>query len=290
MYTFANTPEGIGRILDSGFRLCFAGYRTVLQLIGVMTLVYIVIFAGYWAIYGRDFLSMISSYQKGAIPSSGNGVYLGFLLLTFFVSIVYSNAITYIYGTLGHGQRVGMQQGLAVGARKFVPVIVYMFWYALILGIAVLPLIALLWAVHPGPMLSIVFIAIGIIPPVIFMISLIFGSYAVILDNTGIMAAIKLSHTLVWGKWWRTFIYAVIVSMIFMTLLVIIEVLIEIVSSLLIRANPENYPFITTLGMLINQVTSMIFMPFMTALIITYYHDLKLRKEGGDLAARIEAA
>jgi hypothetical protein len=34
----------------------------------------------------------------------------------------------------------------------------------------------------------------------------------------------------------------------------------------------------------------MIFMPVMVALMIPYYHDLKLRKEGGDLAARINAA
>jgi hypothetical protein len=34
----------------------------------------------------------------------------------------------------------------------------------------------------------------------------------------------------------------------------------------------------------------LIFMPVVIALIIPYIHDLKLRKEGGDLAARISAA
>lgn len=290
MFTLANEPEGIGRILDNGFRLCFVGYRTILKFIGVTSLLFIAIFALYGVLYGSAIFSMIAAYQRGNIPTTGKGMYLGFMAIITLASFFYSNAVTLKYGMLGKGQEISVTRCLAIGARKIVPVVVYMFWYALIIMVSSLPLIILMLAVRPGMLLTIVFVSIGIIPAVIFMISLILGSYAIILDDTGIFAAIKRSHTLVWGKWWRTFVYTIIVSMIFMTLLVTIELVLEFGSELLMSANPNHYPIITASALLLNQIVSMFFIPFVAALTIAYYHDLKLRKEGGDLEARIDAA
>jgi uncharacterized BrkB/YihY/UPF0761 family membrane protein len=117
------------------------------------------------------------------------------------------------------------------------------------------------------------------------------GNYLIIIDDAGIFESLKRSHNLVWGNWWRTALYLTIIIIIMFAVMIAVQLTFGLLIGLVTHVGPGDgkSSFFIVLQVL-NQLVSMIFMPVMVALMIPYYHDLKLRKEGGDLAARINAA
>jgi hypothetical protein len=138
--------------------------------------------------------------------------------------------------------------------------------------------------------MAIVGMVIGIIPPTIISLSLILGSYLIIIDDIGIFDALIRSHKLIWGNWWRTAMYLTIIIVILLAIILAIEVTAGLLIGFIASIGPGEggMPYMIVLQA-INQLVSLAFMPVMIALIIPYSHDLKLRKEGGDLAAKITA-
>jgi hypothetical protein len=93
----------------------------------------------------------------------------------------------------------------------------------------------------------------------------------------------------VWGNWWRTFailsVGGILVFVIYMAVALVIGLIIPFVGLGL------NDVLVVTLmsGLLIGVLMNVLVTPFFSALLIALYWDLKLRKEGGDLAARVGA-
>lgn len=286
MFTLTNEPQGIGRILDKGFRLMMAGIGTAALLLVIMIIVEAVLFAA----MGASFFTELAQLQKGQIPPSGLGMFIVFMVLLGIVSMLFNNAMTAKYGAVAYGHSMSLGQSIAIGTRKVLPVLIYGILYALIIGISALPLVGLMALLQPHGFLAFLIIVLGIIPPIILSLSLIFGNYLIILDNAGIIESLKRSHNLVWGNWWRTAVYFTIIIIIMMAIMFAVEltfgILIGLTSNLAPHKGMSSFDVIMQV---LNQLVSMIFMPVMISLFIPYFHDLKLRKEGGDLAARVKA-
>jgi len=128
-----------------------------------------------------------------------------------------------------------------------------------------------------------------IVPFFILMVSLIMYMTLALFDGRGPIDAIVGSHKLVWGNWWRTCavitVMGILVVVIFIALGFVIGlatpfagfVLEDLVMIVMIVQLAMNAAFYVVLG------------PFTSAVMIALYWDLKLRKEGGDLAARVNA-
>lgn len=302
MYTYASTPQGIGRILDGGFRLCFSGFRKALLLVGFSVPFFALIIIAFWIALGDSFFNMITIMQNGTKPP-GNDLVALFKLLFFFLSfnfvmwfptLIFSIAIIRLNGTIGEGGSPSLKDCLRAGARKFFPVMIYFILLFLIILASLLPLfITLILLAASGIKLdfsiAILVVTIGFIPSFFFWICLMFGPYLIILDDVGVFDSLSRSFKLVWGLWWRTFGF-IIVYMVLVVVEAIIEKLFIYGADYLIKLYPGSYHSITALGLLFQNITSIVFIAFLIPLLITYYHDLKLRKHGGDLAARIEAA
>lgn len=130
-----------------------------------------------------------------------------------------------------------------------------------------------------------------LVPGIILSVSLALAFTILLFENKGPVDALTESHRLVWGNWWRT---ATIFTVWFIMLLVlyfVVGLLVGIVTPLLVLgAGADNMLLMSTLsGWVIGLVMSLLVTPFYVALPIAVYWDLKLRKEGGDLAARVGA-
>lgn len=286
MFTLATEPQGVGRNLDSGFRLLFAGIGSAALLLVFM----IVLDAILFVMLGADFFAMMEQIQTGQFPTSGMGKIALFVVLLYTINIIFSNAMIAKYGAIAYGQEMTIGIAITVGLKKLLPVFAYAILYMLALLVSSIPLFILMSIFPPPGTLAIIGMLIGIIPPMIISLTLILGSYLIIIDDIGIFDALTRSHKLIWGNWWRTAMYLTIIIVIMLAIILAIEVTVGLLIGFIASIGPgEGGMSYMIVLQAINQLVSLAFMPVMIALIIPYYHDLKLRKEGGDLAAKITA-
>jgi len=289
MFTLANAPQGIGRNLDNGFRLLFSGIGPAALLLLIMIIIDAILFV----VMGAGFFTMMAQMEKGQMPTSGMGLAFVFILLITLVYLLFNNAMISKYGAIAYNQEQSLGRAVAIGARKILPVLVYGILYGLLLLISSLPLIILMAVLHPTGILAAVILILGSIPPSILALSLYLGPYLMIIDDRGIFESLSASHKLVWGNWWRTALYFTIIFIIMIAVMLTIQFTFGLLIGLLVHVGPGNgdgnMTYFIVLQVL-NQLVSLVFMPVLIALFIPYLHDLKLRKEGGDLAGRINAA
>lgn len=127
-----------------------------------------------------------------------------------------------------------------------------------------------------------------LVPGFILMLSLILCWILVVLEGKGPVAALLGSHRLVWGNWWRTTGIVTVGFIILMVLYMAIALLVGLVIPFVgFNDDPLMVGFVS--GFIINGIIYLLVMPYYTALLLSIYWDLKLRKEGGDLAARVGA-
>ncbi len=71
-----------------------------------------------------------------------------------------------------------------------------------------------------------------IIPGILFSVWYLFGSIALVLDNQRSFAALRMSKSLVMGRWWKVFFAAVVPTIAISLGLIVLEGLISFVFSL----------------------------------------------------------
>jgi len=287
MFTLANAPQGIGRNLDNGFRLFFAGIGPAALLLVIMIVIDAVLFVG----MGSSFFALMAQVEKGQPPTTGIASAALFMFLFWIIYLLFNNAMTAKYGAVAYEREMSLGGAIATGARKILPVFIYGIIYMLIVGVSSLPLAILMALLQPQGILAGLIIIIGIIPPFILGLSLYLGPFLIIIDDRGIFESIGASHKLVWGNWWRTALYFTIIFIIMIAVMFAIQLTFGLIIGLIAHAGPGNggMSFLIVLQV-INQLVSLVFMPVLIALFIPYFHDLKMRKEGGDLVSRISAA
>jgi hypothetical protein len=250
MYQRPDAPLSIGGVLDDGFRLLKNSFGKL------FLLAFISAYIGQLPNY---FIGETSPEQITTIPV------MALLLLA--VSMVFSVALTgaLIARVLAvvNGDDLSLGGAVAVGFERFFPM----------LGCLILYLLAVM-----GGMIALV------IPGLILSLSLVFAPYLVITDRLGPVAAIKQSHNLVWGSWWRTAaIFTVIIFIIF-AVYFLLGSLAALQVAFGVDADGSNLNFIAfVLVPLITAVVS----PLGYAFTMSILNDLKLRKEGADLDVRM---
>ena len=260
MYNLPTQPLGIGKLLDSGFKLFFAGFKNILGLLGIQALLSIAVLGGLI----MSILGIISSNTPDAqdVMLSTIGI---FVIAYSVLSIVFYAGYIAKFNSTANGGSMGLGESLGTGFKKFFPIIFFSILYML--------------AVVIGSILL-------IIPGIILMISLSLGMYLIVTDNLGPIDALKQSHAYVWGNWWRTLLYISIAGIISMIIYFILLIPFGFIIGFLAQGDPMMLAMID----IMNQFLSFVITPFMVAMFLPLISDLRLRKQGGDLAARIGTA
>ena len=163
----------------------------------------------------------------------------------------------------GNSLRVGA--AIAKGYQKIIPLIIWYILYGILVAIGFVVLI---------------------IPGLYLMVSLMFGVYAIVMEDLGPIAALKKSHELVKGNWWRTTGFLTVIMVILMVVYVAFLFPAGYVGSIVSATSDSQAMMKLSVGAGYAVATALI-APLSSALFLVYYKDLILRKGGEDLAAKI---
>jgi len=257
MYQLATAPRGIGQVLDSVFKLTRLAFSRVLPLAvlsGVASAVPFVYFMTTGALDNPAVLATLELSPAYWIAT------LGMIPVNF---LIYGAALIRTE-SIAQGRDVGLGAAVREMIPRIVPVIVASICFMLVVGVGLVLLL---------------------IPGLIVMVSMYMFLPAILLDGKGPVESLSYSHRLVWGNWWR--ITAIV------TVAIIIMYLIFVVAGLAIGVfvGLGNTDIATMFisQMIATVVASLLVFPYFLALYVETYREVKMRKSGGDLAARIES-
>jgi hypothetical protein len=124
-----------------------------------------------------------------------------------------------------------------------------------------------------------------VIPGVILMLSLAFYQMLIVVDGNRTFASLRASHRLVWGNWWRTATVFLVPAVLYLVIYVVLALVLGMVIPFTDGEGGR-----TTLEFAINVMTigvGTFSMPLFYSVALAQLNDLKLRKQGLDLEARI---
>lgn len=258
MYERPTEPQSIGGVLDSGFKLFRASFRQVVVLAMV---------AGFLGQLPSVMMTMMIA--SGGTPENSSllSTVMISLLIVMLVSMVFFAAIVSRMHGAHAGREVSMGDAFGMGFSCMLPLLGCMLLYGIAIGVGSILLL---------------------IPGIILSLSLMFGPYVLIIERGGVLESLKRSHSLVWGYWWRTSGIILIAFFIMM----VAYVLVGIVAAIAIVMEPDAIasPLYTLSEALVTALLGGLITPLFYAMTLSAYYDLRLRRQGEDLAERIDAA
>lgn len=264
MYSLPTEPGSIGHTLDAGFKLYFVSFKQVLILSILAAL----------SISVPTHAMILAVPMFAAEGSAPQGAFIAALVVGFMVCMIvylwfYLAALCRI-GGIAYGQSLTLGACTAVAMRKIFPVMIAALLYSL--------------AMMGGFILL-------IIPGLILWVSLAFFAMCIVLEGDGILESLWHSHRLVWGNWWRTFVIFSVVMIVYYVIYLAIEVPFAVIDQIAFDTELGALPGFgqAMLSMAGDMIATVITFPLMTAVFVAVFHDLKLRKEGQDLEARVDA-
>jgi hypothetical protein len=156
----------------------------------------------------------------------------------------------------------------------------FVFATALVLAVAVGPMAVLLSGLHAQhTWLRIPLIVLGIY--LVILLSCVWP--AVMLAGQGPFGALRQSVRLVWGHWWRVLaIYGVGAVAVF-----VLAILVGILIALVVPALVADIPVMMAVFTVLANAMVAIVAPFVGALLLAVFGELRVRREGADLEQRI---
>jgi hypothetical protein len=255
MYQQPNAPQSIGGVLDSGFKL----YRESLSqayLLGVI---------GALAMAPVN-LAQPYIVRSGFSSSLVGTVGLGVLAIAVVAAVLYAALIARI-DAAARGAPISLGQALSLGLQR-------------------LP--AMLLSGILATIVVVIGLCLFVIPGLIVFIWLLFGPFALIIERRGPVDSLTYSRAIVRGHWWRTAALLTIIGIVLMAVYFLFGVAVSIaVISDPVAAAAGEVPWWITL--IVGPALAAVITPLTYSLMLAIFYDLRLRHEGGDLAARIAA-
>lgn len=253
MNLLPNEPASIAKILDASFKLFKVSFKKTIGfglLIGLIS-------AGVGILAALVAQGFIGS---GAAIESGIGILLPVLMFLGLLSYfwLYGALIFRIDDVVKQGD-ASFSEALGVGLQKFPTMLLGALLYslAIILGLVVL-----------------------VVPGLILSLSLFFYAYYIVLEDYSAYQSLKASHKLVWKDWWRTAGVFTVPGV----LAIIIIMGFGVIAGFL--GGYSDNELISWPDIFVNILMG-IFYQYFYALGYVQFHDLKLRKSGSDLEARM---
>lgn len=257
MFSLPREPQSIGKVLDTAFRLLRSAYSRALPL----SLLYAVLLQ-LPSLIAPD----MGSAGGAAGPAPISPALLPVVLVAIVLGIAFYAAMTYSMDRVAHGEPVGFGEAVGKGMRKLLPVIGLAILYMLAVGVGMVLLI---------------------IPGIILMLNLALGFGLLVLEDRGPIDALRHSNTLVWGNWWRTLAELAIIGLLYMIPMILVMVVVGGVVGATGAFQSGAGAFAINLA---NVVVVALLTPLMMAGYLAVLYDRRLRKEGGDLEARLSSA
>jgi hypothetical protein len=258
MYQQATKPRSIGDVLDASFKLYSVAFSPALPLSAAI------------AVLGC-MPSIIPLFTGGALTDPlaiiavlFSPAFLLGLLLALLASLACSIALLVQIEAVARRRSVGIGTALNTGLRRLLPVFVSTIVWGCIIAFGMLLLV---------------------LPGLIVMVSMVFAMPAIVLDDKGALESLGYSHRLVWGLWWHAATLVSVMGIPFLIVLLGPSLVIGVIAMVVALS-----PTALLIGEIaLTVVASALLVPYMLALMLETYRDLKLRKES-TAAARLAQA
>jgi len=244
MYVLPTEPLTAGGVLDAAYRLFRASFQSVLVLSVIVTAIAYLPLAGMsGSLATEDPLALISLVFSPSFVAACCALTL--------LCIVVCSAMLVRMEAFARGEPMTTTAACATTLRQLPRIII-------------------------ASVLFLVAVSIGsiiIVPGLILMQSLMFYLPAIALDDKSAVDSLSYSHRLVWGFWWRTATiwgFGLLIS----TLAVYFAAAFGIVVAIL----PIDLSIVSMIEIAAQALVTVVITPFMIALWLELYRDLKLRK------------
>jgi len=298
MLELATVPQGMGRILDKGIALYKATFLEILGIGLIMCVTGLTLYILY------DFVLTPAILHILDLLSAANSLLLN---LTFNLLVVFSYwSVFFLYFNrvyiLKYANTVSQQDAHILSLLRqafdglFATFVVFVVWCIILVGLGLLPLgIAIaMGGIVSNPGIAMVVTGLFSMPLLYFLVASMFWLFVITIDKETISDAISRSNQLVWGNWWRTMLFLGIVNILLTILWLLFTLPFPELWQISI-STPDDYLLVREIVLanpiyvVSNVICILLSIPFLFATLLPYYHDLKLRKDGTDLAARINA-
>lgn len=296
MYTKPAAPRSIGGVVDDAIKL----YRDA--------------FAKSWplALIGQVLIAaplLVIRLQLAAVPGVGGNpmamatnpaaaaaymaiykspaIWLSYLAVLVVTFGLYNALIVQIDGFAAAKPR-SVGESIAAAVR-LLPCAVLLY-VVLVAGLAlsmvcVGVVAAMLRTVHASAFLSALLVLAYVIA-LIYVLGRLFLAYvALIVERAPVFRSFGISWTLIKNHWWRTAtVYTVAI-----VIVCVFYVLIGVLDALVFAMLHSTSGAATVVSQLFSIAVGTVFVPFFPAVLLAIYYDLKLRRDGADLADRVNA-
>jgi hypothetical protein len=319
-------PMNLGDILDAIFRL----YRNnFLLFLGIIVLLQIPVMIGQGIItaqFGLGYASELELWTQALLrfdPASDSfsdinlplDNTIAFFSLLIFLSMVdgiivrplmtgaFANAISRRYldqsVSLVQAYSFGFSRVITLIAAQFLIVLFLSFIFAVLYGLFILAIVALVMGVSGqdgGASVVGIILTIGgaftalfvlIVASLFFWVRFLFVPYAVVLENRGITQSITRSWNLVSGSFWRTLGIMLLIT-IMVAIITFVPAFILGMGVGVITVVTQNAALSQIFNVLVNYATNMLTMPLSLIGMTLLYYDLRVRKEGYDMELALQ--
>jgi hypothetical protein len=283
VYVKPTTPRSIGGILDDAIQL----YRSA--------------FAASWplALFGQVMLAVpvfIIRAKTIATPVVvGNPlaalevyksplVWVPYLIATILLLGV-NNALISRADAIATVKAQTLGESLAVGFRLLPRTL--LLGLAIVVAALIVGILAGIVGAFLGALLvaKVILISVLVVAAIYALWKIFLSNIAIVVEDAAVFKSLEISWTLIKDHWWRSatvYTVAIIMAMVF-------YVVLAFASGLVIGLMHGSPTMTVVLSELITLVGGTVLMAFLPAVMLTLYYDLKLRKDGADLASRVTA-
>jgi hypothetical protein len=303
VYSRPNAPGSIGGVLDDGLKLWLESLSKTWPLALIAQLIYAIPLV-VMRVQLKDMPVALGSNAFTAANAANAQLFLALFkspvlilayLVTILIAVVCYTAIVSRIEGVSTNSAPSLQASLASGFRLLLRVLLQLlvfFLSAIVIAVALGIIAGIVGgiaaagmggaksAVMPVISFTLVFLF------VFFLLGRLFLSFfALVVDDAGAVASIKVSWVLTRGCWWRCsaiLLVLVIIGIVFALVIAFADGLIAVsLGAASVAA--------TTLAQLLGVASNAFLGSLYPAVLIAIFHDLKLRKQGGDLAGRVNA-
>ena len=262
MYVRPTAPLPIGGVVDDAIKLYRESFARCWPIALVGSLI-MGTFGVFLTIYVRNAgigltgMALLQVYRQPPILA----LYLlqSVLSLAFYGALIASqNAVALGDTPLSFGEAIAI--GFARLGRAAVTGIVW--WAIIVLGLVLL-----------------------LVPGIYFLGALCLWPVALYAEDAGAMQALQYSRDLIKGHWWRSstiLTIAVIIILVF-------SMVVGLVAGVLAAISRHDFTTAQLMVQVVSIAANVFVLPMIPAVLLAMYRDLQLRREGGDLAARVGA-
>jgi hypothetical protein len=271
MSLMPTAPSSIGGVLDQAFRLYGKSVFPCMPIVLVTVLITIVP----TILLSHNLQSLAASNPQAVLDMARSpNVLLVYLVMVAIGCVTYGALFAKI-NAIAHDEPLSIGGAFAIGLKR-AP-------FSFLVGVLFVMMVAI------GCVLLLI--------PGIYLWGLFQLAFVVVVvERAGVFTSFGTSARLVSGNWWRASVIMFVAFVVMVVLFMVIALIAGIIAGIfgaraIAGAAAANPAGVLSTFQLIQQIVSAILdlfiMSFFPSVLLAVYYDLKLRKEGGDLAARV---